>query len=409
MNTVQKVDTEVDFLVVGAGPVGAALAISMAQTSDSISVVLIDQMPEPELEFSKGCYDTKYDTKVFAVNSGSRQLFEKLGVWADILNARACAYDRMHVWDAEGTGSVSFNADELGVGELGFIIEAGIIQKALNDQISKTGNIRVCRPVQIKSIDWSEEHADVVLETGERLRANLVCAADGARSSLRDKALIDVSEEDCKQQALVANIQLSQPHENCAWQIFRPTGPLAFLPLESEDHQLCSIVWSLDTEEAGRVKKLEDGAFLQELESAIENRFGALQLASDRICFPLTQKHALEYGKPGLVLVGDAAHSIHPLAGLGANLGFQDVLTLTKELQRAYARDIPFGHQAVVSRYQRQRRVDNDLTLKAMAFFKTAFGDHGLMINGFRNLGLKVFSELSPLKKMVAKQALMSE
>lgn len=393
---------EVDFIVVGAGPIGAALALSLADISSSTSVVLLDQLPQPvDLQ--------SYDSKVFAINSGSRQLFEDLDVWQDILDARACAYERMYIWDSEGSGSVAFDADELGVSQLGFIVEAGIIQSALNRRIALCHNIQVCRPAQISKIDWLDERAYVDLDSGERFIASLVCAADGARSTLRAKAAIATSDEDCGQQALVANVQLSLAHENCAWQIFRPTGPLAFLPLASDSEDQCSIVWTLDTEQAERIRALDNSQFLLELERAVEGRFGALQLTSERRLFPLQQKHALEYGVPGLVLVGDAAHSIHPLAGLGANLGFQDVVALAKELRRANKRGIAYGHGNIVSRYQRQRRLDNEMTLKAMTFFRTAFADHGMPLNALRNIGLKAFSHFSILKKRAARQALMSE
>jgi len=432
MNTAQ----EVDFLVVGAGPIGSALALALSKISEDVSIVLVDHSAEEALQVVQG----GHDTKVFAINSGSRQLFEEIGIWAGINSERVCSYDRMHVWDSEGTGSVSFNVDELNAGntlegarpfnELGFIIEAEIIQRVLNQKISLANNIQVHRPARIANIEWQDRleemrgevheashkeahgkiRSEVQLDSGERFIPGIICAADGARSSLRERAAIKVTEEDCEQRALVANIQLSKPHENCAWQIFRPTGPLAFLPLQSEqpeNQKQCSIVWSLDAEEAKRIETLDNSAFLYELERAIENRFGALQLNSERVSFPLWQRHALGYGIPGMVLVGDAAHNIHPLAGLGANLGFQDVACLAKEMNRARGRGIPYGHESVINRYQRQRRVDNELTLKAMKFFKTSFADHGMTMNAFRNLGLKVFSDVKPLKNFIAKQALM--
>ena len=420
---------EVDFLVVGAGPVGAALALSLAKISASVSTALIDQNPQQVTglggEQGRGAKTVlkppersppRYDTKVFAVNSGSRQLMEALGVWPAIVNDRACAYDRMHVWDSEGTGSVSFSVQELEdeenlVEELGFIVEAGVIQRALDRQITATRNIQIYRPTQIAHIEWRENRAHVTLDSGQQMVAKLLCAADGARSALRKQAAIGTAEEDCGQRALVANIQLTRPHESCAWQIFRPTGPLAFLPLQSEDNNHCSIVWTLDNDEAQRIGRLDDGRFLTELERAIEGRFGVLKLNSERIFVPLCQRHAIDYGASyggsGLVLVGDAAHSIHPLAGLGANLGFQDVVALSKELTRARQRGIPFGHKSIVQRYQRQRRVDNEITLKLMKAFRVSFADQGPAINAFRNLGLNVFSRLKPLKKLVVKQALM--
>lgn len=424
---------EVDFLIVGAGPVGSALALSLSAISKEISVVLIDQNPEQPADFYQSS-ESPFDTKVFAINSGSRQLLDKLDVWADLVSPRCCAYKRMHVWDSEGTGSVTFSADEFNhnlysrlgleiteskaVEELGFIAEARVVQSALDRKISSTNNIQICRPARIEHVEWPDEPVQndnqnknltlIKLDTGECFATGLLCAADGARSSLRQLAAIETLEENCEQKALVANVQLSQLHENCAWQIFRPTGPLAFLPLLSETQRDCSIVWSMDTTEAERVEGLDEAEFLIELERAVESRFGALKLTSKRLSFPLWQRHALDYGVPGMVLVGDSAHSIHPLAGLGANLGFQDVACLSRELNRAFKRNIPFNHQAVISRYQRQRRLDNELTLKAMMFFKTSFADQGMLLNSVRNLGLRFFSEAKPIKNLVARHAFMS-
>lgn len=426
----------VDFVVVGAGPIGSALALSLTNTSSDTSVVLVDQSAQSEILFGalesekfdndfgfRNPGTSTFDTKVFAINAGSKALFEQLGLWSKIQATRSCAYSRMHVWDAEGTSSVDFNADELNIDQLGFIVEAGVIQQVLNSAIEQNPQIKVCRPTKVSHIDWlssNEANGDinslpangsgarVELENGERYLASLVCAADGARSSIRQLSGIDARTENCEQRALVANIELSQPHEHCAWQIFLPTGPLAFLPLESEGNKYCSIVWSLDSELADEIEALDEGEFLIALERAIEGRFGKLKLIGSRLSFPLYQVHASQYGMNGLALVGDAAHSIHPLAGLGANLGFQDVLSLSAEMKRAYERGISYGHSALINRYQRQRRVDNELTLQAMAFFKNTFSYHGMHFNALRNLGLKIFSNCAPLKKLVVQHARIS-
>ena len=403
---------ETDFLVVGAGPIGSATALALAHIAADLNVLLLDQLPVSQHSLEQ------LDTKVFAINRGSRQLLTQLNVWDAIQAQRVCAYEKMHVWDAQGTGFIEFDANDLVndfvedtdlANELGHIVEVGVIQNALNDKIANTKNIQVIRPAKITAFNSHQDHISVQLDKDILISAKLLCAADGGQSLLRTLAGIASFQEDCQQQALVANIQIERSHENCAWQIFRPTGPLAFLPVGDGQQNSCSIVWSLDNQQAEKISNLTDADFERALQHAVEGRFGKLKLLSKRVLFPLYQRHADEYGIAGMLLVGDAAHSIHPLAGLGANLGFQDVAALHQEVKRAHERGIAFNHPAIVSRYQRSRRLENAIWLKIMRFFRKGFADHGLVLNALRNMGLRLFAKTNPLRRAVVKRAFMSD
>ena len=391
-------------IIVGAGPIGAAVALALSRIDTDHSILLLDAAPalpkySPE----------KPDARIFALNEGSRSLLDQLGVWPDIESQRCLPYTRMHVWDAQGTGSIEFDAAEVGAPSLGNIVEANLIQEKLHTAIERQPNIRLIYPEKVSEVDLTNEQAVLGLESGQRVQGELVCAVDGANSSLRQMAGVEVDEEDTGQQAIVANVWHELPHQSCAWQIFLQTGPLAFLPMaDFEGRHLSSIVWSLDQDEAERLKQSSDQEFETILTRAIEERFGYVSLMSERFSFPLVQRHAQIYVKNSFALVGDAAHSIHPLAGLGANIGFQDVTALTEELARATDRSILWGNLQILKRYQRARRLDNELVLKSMKGFKELFGQTNLAVAAIRNLGLKGADAAPTVKRKFVQQATMS-
>ena len=391
-------------IIVGAGPIGAAVALALSRIDTDHSILLLDAaaaLPKYSPE--------KLDARIFALNEGSRSLLDQLGVWSDIEPQRCLPYTRMHVWDAQGTGSIEFDAAEIGAQSLGHIVEANLIQEKLQAAIERQPNIRLIYPEKVSEIDLANEQVMLGLESGQRVQAELVCAVDGANSSLRKMAGIEVDEEDTGQQAIVANVWHKLPHQSCAWQIFLQTGPLAFLPMaDFEGRHLSSIVWSLDQEEAERLKQSSDQEFETALTRAIEERFGEVSLMSQRFSFPLVQRHAQTYVQPSFALVGDAAHSIHPLAGLGANIGFQDVTALTEELTRATSRSISWGNLQILKRYQRARKLDNELVLKSMKGFKELFGQTNPAISAIRNLGLKGADATPTIKRRFVQQATMS-
>ena len=391
-------------IVVGAGPIGTALALALSRIDESQSILLLDaakSLPTYHPE--------KPDARIFALNKGARSLLDELAVWAEIQTHRCLPYTRMHVWDAQGTGSIEFDCADVGAVSLGHIVEANLVQEMLHKAVANQPNIRLVNPEKVSELDLGEDQTVLQLESGEKVQAELVCAADGANSSLRKVAGVEVEEEDTGQQAIVANVWHELPNESCAWQIFMPTGPLAFLPMDDfEGRHLSSIVWSLDQEEAERLKQSSDQEFETILTRAIEERFGKVSLMSERFSFPLVQRHAYTYVKDSFVLVGDAAHSIHPLAGLGANIGFQDIAALTQELARATDRSISWGNLQILKRYQRARKLDNELVLKSMKGFKELFGQTNPAIAAIRNLGLKGTDATSTIKRRFVQQATMS-
>ena len=259
--------------------------------------------------------------------------------------------------------------------------------------------------------DFPVESANGVrlrLADGRVLAADLVVAADGAHSRLRHWVGLATREWDYDQQAIVCTVRTAQSHRFTAWQRFSPSGPLAFLPLlsESGDEHFCSIVWSQDTEEARRLMALDEAAFASELERAIERELGAVELVSRRFAFPLRQRHAKDYVAPGFALVGDAAHTIHPLAGQGANLGYSDVRALLDELSRARKAGLGAADELMLARYQRRRKGENLTMMAAMEGFKQLFARDELPLRWVRNTGLRWLNQLGPVKNRIAAEAM---
>lgn len=391
--------------VIGAGPIGAALALALSRIDEQSSILIIDAEANAPVYLPD-----KPDVRIFALNEGSRALLDQLGVWPEIFAERCQPYQQMHVWDAQGSGSIEFDASDIEADQLGHIVEASLVQSKLLAAIERQPNIQILRPDKVTALVFEQDQALLQLKSGAEIQTELVCAADGAKSSLRSLAKIDASEDIVGQQAIVANIFHEKPNQNCAWQIFHSTGPLAFLPLDDFDgRHLSSIVWSLDSDEADRIKGLSDPDFELALGRALEERFGELSLASERFSFPLVQRHAKTYVRQSFALIGDAAHSIHPLAGLGANIGFQDVQALTKEVSRASMRGLSWGNPQILRRYQRERRLDNALVLKSMTGFKQLFGETYPVVSALRNLGLKSIDSMPKIKRRFIKQATMAK
>lgn len=390
-----------DLVIVGGGMVGATLALALADSS--LSVAVVDQQSlKPSLVDS----EAGYAPRVSALTEASTQLFQKLNCWKLMEQQRVCPYQHMYVWDGEGTGDIAFDATSVGYSYLGHIVENEVIRQALLTRLNET-SIELFQTSGEAAYQLDSESHRLTLADGRVLEARMLVAADGAESKLRKLSGIPSSQKDYLHHAVVTTVETEKPHQDTAWQNFLETGPLAFLPLPDRDGKhYCSVVWSLVPEEAERIMAMEDEIFCQAIEQAFESRLGKVLTADPRYCFPLRQRHARQYHRNRVVLVGDAAHTIHPLAGQGVNLGLQDAEVLAEELLRSVERGDDFAAEHILNRYERRRRGSNLTMMKAMEGLQNLFAANDLGIRWLRNTGLKLTNQMPWAKELLIRQAM---
>lgn len=395
-----------DVIVVGAGIVGSALAASLAGSALRVAVIEARSLDAGWPHAEPGV--AGFDARVSAITLASQQWLQKFSAWPGDLGQRVSPYRFMHVWDADGTGSVDFDAADVNQPVLGHIVENRLLAAALLQRLEAQTNIRLLAPLQVEAINVTPQGLELRADNAECFSAALVVAADGANSAIRSMLDMPVREWQYGHDAIVATVQCERDHQQTAWQRFLPEGPLAFLPLRDTDapQKFCSIVWSALPSRADFLMGLSDAQFMKALGDAFEHRLGEVQACSRRFRFPLTQRHALNYVQPGLALVGDAAHTIHPLAGQGVNLGLSDARVLAEELLRATTRGLGAGEISVLKRYQRRRKSENLLMMAGMEGFKRLFEEDRLPVRWARNVGMRWFDQSGPLKRRVIRQAM---
>ena len=385
-----------DVVVIGGGIVGLTLACALAKSRLQIAVIEANELAE----INK---DDDYDLRVSAISRASQQVFSNLNAWQGMRIRRVSPYQKMHVWDATGDGEIDFEAADLGVDVLGHIIENKVIQLALIEQLKKLSNIDWLCPHSVNDIQYAENGSCIKLESGDELSCDLLVGADGANSRVREAAAIEIEKAAYHQKGVVCVVKSSKHHKETAWQRFLPTGPVAFLPLGDGR---CSIVWSATDEEADRLLALDEENFCRELEQAFDYTLGQVESVGPRAAFPLIRRHAQSYIKPGLALIGDAAHTIHPLAGQGANLGILDAASLAQVLVEADLRKQSISSSATLRKFERWRRGENTLMMYSMSGFKNLFSNEqpGLMM--LRNLGLNLVNSVTPVKHKLVRHAM---
>jgi len=382
-----------DTLIVGGGVVGLSLAARLGGAG--LAVTLADAR-QPELDWTPG----SVDLRVYAISRASERLFTELGLWPRLIELGVSPFREMRVWDAGGSGAIHFDSAEVGQPHLGHIIEERVIVKALCEALAVLPNVTLIWPAPVQAFTGAR---GVTLADGRTLEGRLLVGADGADSQVRDAAGIHLREHDYGQRAIVAVVATQLPHRETAWQRFLPTGPLAFLPLADGR---CSIVWSVERAEAERLMTLDAAAFCAALTQAFDGRLGQVLDCGERKLFALRRRHADAYVKPGVALIGDAAHVIHPLAGQGVNLGLGDVRELADVVIDAVRRGRDPGDYGVLRRYERARKGANLAMMTAMDAFKHLFGVSAQPVRLLRNAGLSVVDAAAPLKHRFMRYAM---
>ena len=387
-----KTANHYDVIINGGGMVGATLACLLAQTGRKVAVIEAAKTKQFDSE-------GPFDLRVSAISRASQKAFQKINVWDAMLAMRALPYEIMDVWDAEGDGNVRFDAAELGEPDLGHIIENSVIQNALAGTMASFDSITIYQPNRLESFDVVDNGVEVTLEDGQLLSAELIVGADGANSKVRSLSDIDVTVDDYAQRGLVATVKTEHHHQYTAWQRFQDTGPLAFLPLADGS---CSIVWTLPSDRADYFLSLNKTDFKLALAEAFDHKLGKITKVSDRAAFPLRGSQASPYVLERIALIGDAAHTIHPLAGQGVNLGIKDAVELAQQL--ANAKDC--GSLKALRRYERARKGDNVITMRAMEGFRLLFGHSATSVKTARNFGMNLFNQTPLIKNKVIKRAM---
>ncbi|WP_342243422.1 2-octaprenyl-3-methyl-6-methoxy-1,4-benzoquinol hydroxylase [Pseudomonas sp. OTU5201] len=389
-----------DLIIVGAGMVGSALALALKDSG--LDILLIDGSPLSVKPFDAS---SAFEPRVSALSAASQRILLRLGAWPGVLARRSSPYSEMHVWDGSGTGQIHFSAASVHAEVLGHIVENRVVQDALMEPLHDS-SIGLMPGARLERLRRSGDDWLLALVDGRELRAPLVVAADGANSAVRRLAGCATREWDYLHHAIVTSVRCAEPHQRTAWQRFTDDGPLAFLPLEREGEHWCSIVWSVTPAEAERLMALDDAGFCSELGRAFEWRLGEVLGADPRLCIPLRQRHAKRYVEEGLVLIGDAAHTIHPLAGQGVNLGFLDAAVLAEVLLHANGRGERLADERVLGRYERRRMPHNLAMMAAMEGFERLFQANPLPLRWLRNSGLKWVDGMPEAKALFVRQAL---
>ncbi len=386
----------VDVAIIGGGMVGLTVAAALEKSGLRVAVIE-SKLPDTQL-------DNLPDVRVSAISRASENILDYVGAWQGIVSRRAAPYTSMKVWEQDSFAHIDFEAEQIAQRNLGHIVENRVIQLSLLEKIEKQDNVTVFAPERCSKILFGESEAWINLESGKAITAKLVVGADGANSWLRQQLDIPLTHWDYGHSALVANIRTVDSHNKTARQIFRPEGPLAFLPLGESN--LSSIVWSLDPLHAEDLVSMSEEEFNKQLTAGFDNQLGLCEVEGERQAFPLKMRYAKDFVKERVVLVGDAAHTIHPLAGQGVNLGLADAAALAETIIELHLEGKDIGLKTNLRPFERWRKAEAAQMIASMQGFKTLFSGSNPIKKLVRGIGMSLTNEVTPVKDECLKRAL---
>jgi 2-octaprenyl-6-methoxyphenol hydroxylase len=390
-----------DLIIGGGSFVGLAIALGLAKSAPgAFRIAVVERMPAAEARAGR------FDGRTVALTTAARQMLDALGVW-DRIGAEAQPVLAIDITDSQlemPVRSVLLNFDTAkeAEGPTAYIVENAILRRALYEAAESMGDIAILAPETIREIDLGEASASAALSSGRRLIANLVVAADGQRSSLRQMAGFKIVEWPSDQAAIVGTVAHEKPHGGRAVQHFLPSGPFAILPMVNNR---CSLVWTERADEARRIMTLGEADALAEIEKRMGGRLGALSLVGKLSCYPLTMTLARGFVKPRIALAGDAAHGLHWIAGQGLNHGLKDAAALTEVLVDAARLGLDPGDLTVLERYERWRRFDSASSAMTAAALNRLFANDVTPLRMVRQLGLGLVDRMPGLKHVFMREA----
>ena len=384
-------------IIVGGGVAGASLALLLGQAG--MRICLLDKGTPSSVHQSD-----LFKGKTASLNLASIDLFKKMGIWEKV-DQHSKEFTNIEVWDSEGSSAITFNAQDISESKLGKVAHNNNILNSIFDLLRKLPNIDILENESVLSINNDTELIGIKTDSGLDLMADLVVGSDGSMSSIRSLSSIPIRTWSYEQTAIVSLLESEIPINKTAYQIFTSTGPIALLPVIAEGEDLASLIWSADKVYAEKLLTLEDSEFLEELRLKTEGKLGNFKVREAISSFPLHQLHAKEYFADRTVLVGDSAHTIHPLAGQGLNLGLSDVIDLSERILslRREGRDI--ADEKMLKAYSDSREKKNLRMAALMEGFKRGFGSKNPWVKLGRNVAFSVANETTFLKKKFIKEA----
>lgn len=394
---VKLISQQWDAIIVGGGMVGAAVAVGFAQ--QGLEVLLLEKQPVA----TEWDPNSEYQMRVSALTRASEKILSNLGAWQGILNRRYHPFTAMHVWDEVTPGEVHFSASDMNEDNLGYTVENHLIQQALWEKMQTFDEISVLYGAELSALELNDDHGSVELKDVGALRTELVVGADGAFSKTRGLAHIGLDTHDYEQSAVVGCVKTELSHQDTCWQRYTQDGPFAYLAMSDN---ISSIAWYMPTEKVEWALSLDDETFAKEIAKASDYRLGQVVQVAQRGAFPLVRRHAEHYVKPHLALVGDAAHTIHPQAGQGVNLGLLDAAALIETVADAKQVGKAWGQFSVLRKYERWRRGDNALVQRSMEAFDWLFKQDASFKGLIRKTLLPIANRMTLVKNWLMDQAL---